>query len=225
MADHTQASRRRVVERRPGSLPAMIVEDLENLIISGALKGGDRINESALAERLGVSRGPVREACRRLERGRLAEFRVNRGMFVREISAEQAAQLYDIRAGLFTLAGRLAAENAAPAVLEALTRQVAELGRCPDIGHYYPRNVDLHRALVALSGNPRLGELYDDTSKELHLYRRQGLDSPEARAVSNAQHERIVAAIAARDPTMAAKLMEEHILTGKQRLLAARPHA
>ncbi|MFI6504482.1 FCD domain-containing protein [Nonomuraea typhae] len=221
MADHTEALRRRVAERQLSSLPAMIAEELENMIITGALKGGDRINESALAVRLGVSRGPVREACRQLERSRLAEFRTNRGMFVRKITVAEAAQLYDIRASLFALAGRLAAENAASAAVKALTRQVAELGECPDIGHYYPRNVDLHRALVALSGNPRLGELYDDISKELHLYRRPGLASPQARTVSNAQHEQIVTAIAAGDAARAAQLMEEHIQSGRQRMLSA----
>ncbi|MFD9948593.1 GntR family transcriptional regulator [Nonomuraea sp. NPDC059023] len=224
MGDYTDALRRRVAERQATSLPQLIVEELENMIINGTLKGGDRINESALAMRLGVSRGPVREACRQLERSRLAEFRANRGMFVREISVEQAAQLYDIRASLFGLAGRLAAGRAGEDDVAELLEVVERLRGCADMDHYYPLNVDLHRRLVALSGNPRLVELYDDISKELHLFRRHGLEPDTARQTSNAQHREIVERIAAGDAVTAGRLMEEHILAGKGRMLGGAPH-
>ncbi|MEG8179563.1 FCD domain-containing protein [Nocardia terpenica] len=216
------ALQRRVAERQSTSLPHLIVEDLERMIINGALRGGDRINESALALRLGVSRGPVREACRHLERTRLVEFRTNRGMFVREISVDEAAQLYDIRASLFGLAGRLAAAHTDAAGLEqprALVRRLA--GAVEQMNDYYPLNVDLHRRLVALSGNPRLVELYDGVSKELHLFRRHGLETAAARGISNAQHGEILDALAAADTATAGRLMEAHILAGKERMLAA----
>ncbi|WP_067531128.1 FCD domain-containing protein [Nocardia crassostreae] len=225
MAEHRDAMnalQQRVAERQSTSLLQFIAAELEKMIINGMLKGGDRINESALALQLGTSRGPVREALRQLEYGRLVEFRTNRGMFVREISVDEAAQLYDIRAALFGLAGRLAAVNATPADVEALRAKVTRLDDAvPAVDDYYPGNVDLHRALVGLSGNPRLIELYDDVSKELHLFRRHGLETETARNTSNCQHAEIIDCLAAQDPENASRLMEAHIRSGKERMLAA----
>ena len=212
------ALQRRVAERQATSLPHLIVDQLESMIINGVLKGGDRINESALAVQLGVSRGPIREACRQLERGRLVEFRANRGMFVREISVDEAAQLYDIRATLFGLAGRLAAARATASDIAALRAEVDDLEDAP-LDDYYPGNVALHRAIVALSGNPRLVELYDNVSKELHLFRRHGLEPSSARHTSNDQHRAILDRLEAGDAT-AGDLMEQHILAGKSRMLS-----
>lgn len=216
----SSALQRRVAERQSTSLPHLIVEELEQMIITGVLKGGDRINESALAMRLGVSRGPVREAGRHLERSRLVEFRANRGIFVREISVEEAAQLYDIRASLFGLAGRLAASRAGRTDCDVLRAQVNRLDEATTMDDYYPRNVDLHRQLVALSGNDRLVDLYDNISKELHLFRRHGLEPATARDTSNEQHRHIIDHLEAGNAHEAAHLMEAHILAGKTRMLA-----
>lgn len=224
MADEIEAMtalQRRVADRQAASLPQLIVEELERMIITGALKGGDRINESALAMRLGVSRGPVREACRQLERSKLVEFRTNRGMFVREISVQEAAQLYDIRASLFGLAGRLAAARLGERDAGTLRAKVERLEEAAGMDGYYPLNVDLHRHLVALSGSPRLAELYDSVSKELHLFRRHGLESTSARRTSNDEHRRILDHLEAGRADEAARLMEAHILSGKSRMLAA----
>ena len=212
--------RRRVAERQATSLPDLIVTELEEMIITGVLRGGDRINESALATRLGVSRGPVREACRQLERSRLVEFRVNRGMFVREISVPEAAQLYDIRASLFGLAGRLAAARVDADDADALRTTVQRLDDTTSMDDYYPLNVELHRRLVALSGNPRLVDLYGTISKELHLFRRHGLEPVAARRTSNEQHRAIIDRLQAGDADGAAHLMADHILAGKRRMLA-----
>nr|WP_052478092.1 FCD domain-containing protein [Kibdelosporangium sp. MJ126-NF4]CEL16090.1 Predicted regulator PutR for proline utilization, GntR family [Kibdelosporangium sp. MJ126-NF4]CTQ94016.1 Predicted regulator PutR for proline utilization, GntR family [Kibdelosporangium sp. MJ126-NF4] len=223
MPDHPEtmtALQQRVAERQASSLPQLIVEELENMIITGALRGGDRINESALAMRLGVSRGPVREACRHLERSRLVEFRANRGMFVREISVDEAAHLYDIRANLFGLAGRLAAARTSTADADRLRTRIDQLEAATSRDDYYPLNVELHRALVALSGNDRLVELYDTISKELHLFRRHGLEPAPARHISNDQHRTIVDHLQSGNADQAARLMEDHILAGKNRMLA-----
>src|SRR3546814_19342740 len=72
--------------------------ELEGMIVSGELSGGDRLNETVLAERFGVSRGPVREACRGLERSGLIRFVANRGVFVREMNVKEALELFDVRA-------------------------------------------------------------------------------------------------------------------------------
>jgi DNA-binding GntR family transcriptional regulator len=215
-----QMLQQRVADRRMMSLPKLIVDELEQLIVAGVLRAGDRINESAIAMRLGVSRGPVREACRQLERSRLVEFRLNRGMFVREISVHEAGQLYDVRAGLFGLAGRLAPTRLDTEAAEILRAKVRRLAEADGIDTYYPLNVEFHHHLVSLSGNSRLAELYADVSKELHLYRRHGLESEAVRRTSNEEHRRIVEHLVAGETEAAAKLMEAHIIAGKTRMLA-----
>src|SRR6202158_3949309 len=97
--------------RRAETLCSLVGEELERMIIRGELQAGDRINESALEQMLGISRGPIRGACRRLEKSNLVRVVTNRGVFVREMSVAQAAEVYDVRAHLFGLAGRLAASR------------------------------------------------------------------------------------------------------------------
>src|SRR6202022_4465731 len=98
-----------VKSRRAETLSSLVAE--ERMIIRGELQAGDRINESAMAEMLSISRGPIREACRSLEKSNLVRVVMNRGVFVREMSVAQAAEIYDVRAHLFGLAGRLAAKS------------------------------------------------------------------------------------------------------------------
>src|SRR6202051_2423256 len=90
--------------RRAESLSSLVAEELERMIIRGELQAGDRINESALAQVFSISRGPIREACRSLEKRNLVRVVTNRGVFVREMSVAQAAEIYDVRAHLFGLA-------------------------------------------------------------------------------------------------------------------------
>src|SRR5579872_4409960 len=157
--------------RRAETLCSLVAEELERMIIRGELQAGDRINESALAQMLSISRGPIREACRSLEKSSLVRVVANRGVFVREMSVAQAAEIYDVRAHLFGLAGRMAATRATDRDIAGLLAMVQEMERAKDIDAYYPLNVAFHARLVELSGNSRLAELYKTLSKELHLFR------------------------------------------------------
>src|ERR1700694_461398 len=178
------------------------------MIIRGELQAGDRINESAMAEMLSISRGPIREACRSLEKSNLVRVVMNRGVFVREMSVAQAAEIYDVRAHLFGLAGRLAVRG-----------KVAEMQEAKDIDTYYPLNVDFHARLVELSGNKRVAELYNALSKELHLFRRRGLVEHDSMVLSNQEHVRIIEALRDHNCDLAERTMADHILAGKARLL------
>ena len=90
-------------------LQAMVRDRIEHMILSGELKAGEHLNENALAAELNVSRGPIREATRSLADAGLLTIMRNRGAFVREISLEDVLHVYDVRAGLASVAGRLAA--------------------------------------------------------------------------------------------------------------------
>ena len=96
-----------ISQRRSKTLSTIVCEAIEEMIISGELEAGDRINESALAGRLGVSRGPIREACRSLEQAGLLVSATNHGMYVREMTLDEARDLYEVRGSLAGLTGRL----------------------------------------------------------------------------------------------------------------------
>src|SRR5580692_3758394 len=153
--------------RRAETLSSLVAEELERMIIRGELQAGDRINESALAQVFSISRGPIREACRSLEKSNLVRVVTNRGVFVREMSVAQAAEIYDVRAHIFGLAGRLAASRVSKRDIDELSAMVREMERARDIDAYYPLNVGFHARLVELSGNARLADLYKSLSKEL----------------------------------------------------------
>lgn len=216
-------------DRRDKSLSSLAAEELERMIINGELQAGDRINESTLAQMFGISRGPIREACRSLEKSSLVRVVANRGVFVREMNVAQAAEIYDVRAHLFGLAGRLAAERVTRRDTEELRRMVDEMECARDIDAYYPLNVAFHSRLVELSGNSRLVDLYKSLSKELHLFRRRGLVQGESMASSNREHVRIIEALRDGNADLSEREMVRHIEAGKTRLLkgaaAASPRA
>jgi DNA-binding GntR family transcriptional regulator len=211
--------------RRAETLSSLVTEELERMIIRGELQAGDRINESALAQMFSISRGPIREACRSLEKSNLVRVVTNRGVFVREMSVAQAAEIYDVRAHIFGLAGRLAASRVSSREVEELLAMVAEMREAKDIDSYYPLNVAFHARLVELSGNSRVAELYYSLGKELHLFRRRGLVGGDAIVLSNREHLYIVEALRDHSCELAERTMADHVLAGKARMLeSAKKH-
>jgi DNA-binding GntR family transcriptional regulator len=206
--------------RRTESLASLVAEELERMIIRGELQAGDRINESELAQMFSISRGPIREACRSLEKSNLVKLVTNRGVFVREMSVAQAAEVYDVRAHLFGLAGRLAASRISLRDVAELRARVAEMEEAKDIDTYYPLNVSFHARLVEMSGNKRVAEIYTGLSKELHLFRRRGLlIRNDSLVLSNGEHVKIIEALRNHSCELSERTMTDHILAGKARLL------
>jgi DNA-binding GntR family transcriptional regulator len=209
---------------RTQSLTSLVQREVERLILTGELAPGERINEQHLAARLQVSRGPVREALRGLEKARLVEARVNRGVYVREISVEQALEIAEMR-GLITgyVCARLATASTAEqrAHLARLIEDMDAAIAAGDAPAYYERNLAFHDALMDFAANARAKEMYDALVKESHLTRRKSLFSPRAMAESNAEHRVILDAIRNSDPAAARAAGEAHIVGGKRRFLDA----
>jgi DNA-binding GntR family transcriptional regulator len=204
--------------RRTQSLTSIIRRELERMISHGELRAGERLNENALAAKLGVSRGPIREACRGLEQGGLVDVVVNRGVFIREIGAREAAELYEIRAALYCLAGRLLAPIVTDEQLRVLSAHLDEMDAAitaGDLNAFYPGNLRFHEAIVEFSGNGRLMAECTAIHREMHLLRRRALDMPGRMQISNAEHRSIVARLAARDADRAAAELEDHVLTSR----------
>ena len=218
------AAEQAVEQRRSQTLVSICETEIERLILEGELGRGARINELALAARLRLSRGPLREACRSLVQAGLLEARANRGFFVRKLARKEVVDLYDLRAGLMRLAGELVAQRVSENGLARLRELVAGMDTAretADTSAFRELNAEFHAVLVDAADNTRLKQVYDGLAKELRLFRRRGLASGEAMGASNREHHAIVEAIAARDTAGAATAMAHHILQGKARFLSA----
>lgn len=207
--------------------PALLAERaraaLERLILDGELPPGERLNEVALAARLGLSRGPLREALRGLERdGLVAPGAAGTGTTVRRLEAEELAELYDMRAVLqgFTCA-RLAAVIA-PAELDGLRARVAAMARAigdGDADAYYAGNLAFHDAMLDAARHRRSAALYRGLVKEAHLTRKLVLRRDANMRDSNAEHAAMLDAIAAGDAGRARAVGEAHVGGGRRRWL------
>ena len=203
------------------SLAVLIEAEVERMIMAGEIAPGDRVNENQLALRFGTSRGPIREALRSLEAGGLVELKPNRGVFVRSISLAEACAIYDVRAALFGLAGRLCAEHlSAPQVgeLKALVSAMEKAAAAKDFDSYYPLNLKLHEFIIDHSGNAVLASHYRDLVKMLHLFRARSLVQGGGLAISNSEHREMVDAIAAKDGERAHQAHFDHVMRARERL-------
>ncbi len=210
------------------SLPTLVQHELERMILAGDLPAGAKLNEADIAGRLGVSRGPVREAFRGLEASGLVRLEKNRGVFVREPSIDEADQIYELRAVLDEFAGRRAAEVATPDELRELKAHVERMERAAargDADNYHALNVAFHERLVALAGNAKFVQLYRRLVNELNLFRRASLELSGILPQSVREHRAIVERIAARQPAAAGRLLYEHVMQSRNRMHEARSGA
>ena len=207
------------------SLTTLVQRELERRILAGELEPGDKLTEEEIAGNLNVSRGPVREAFRALEQAGLVRMEKNRGVFVRQVSVEDADEIYEVRAGLDELIGRLLAMRIQPgqlAELRDLLKKMQKAARARSVDDYYPLNVKFHDRLAEFTGNRTLVAHYRRLVNELHLYRRETLArGADSFPISTREHSEIVDALARRDSDRAGKLMYEHAMESRDRLHAA----
>jgi len=202
-----------------------VFDQIRTAIVKGELAPGSKVNEPQLSKRYGISRGPLREAIRRLEGCKLVEIKPNVGAKVISLNSEQAIEIYEIRESLEGLACRLAAARITPAdcskLRDLLTQHEQEIesenGRL-----YYQKegDLDFHYLIVQLSGNGRLfdllcGELYH----LLRLYRCHTSSEPFRPQQAFKEHHQIVDALEIRDGELAELLMQRHIAGAKQTLI------
>jgi DNA-binding GntR family transcriptional regulator len=202
--------------------PAAIAQELKQLIYDGAFKPGDRLNEAALALRMGTSRGPIREAIRILAGTGLVTAVLNRGVFVRQVSVREMLEIYELRALVFGFAAERAAEHVTDrerARFESLLDRMDAASQVADHGLYYELNLQFHQLILELSHSQRAQRQYEDYVKELHLFRRQNFNRPGNMRTSNIEHRRIYDAIAKGQPAKAKQQAALHIDAGRQRLL------
>jgi phosphonate utilization transcriptional regulator len=213
------------------SLTRLVAGSMEDLILGGQLAPGSKLNETSLAQRFGISRGPLREALRMLEESGLIRQEKNRGAQVRTIALSEAADIYDVRAGLDAAAGRLLAERITPEQLKTLRDMTAAMREVQsgDVDRFHQLNLGFHDAIVGMTGNPVLIDQYRRLTRLLALFRRRNLLAPMAIPHFAEEHSAIVDLLEARDAAGAAEALFAHARGGRQRMLqggelAGAPH-
>lgn len=209
---------------RVQSLGEKVRTVLEAMIASGELPPGTRLNEVALARRLGVSRGPVREAARALEKTGLVTVILNRGAFVRTLGIDEAMQVYELNSVMFGFAASRLAVSCTGEQAMVLRSLVAEMDRAiadQEREAFFTGNTLFHERLLAYSGNAVLEQVYLEHTRKLVLLRRRSFDRVGNMAEANAEHRRLLEAILAGDAALARQLGEAHTRSGRGRFLAA----
>ncbi|MBC8057505.1 MAG: phosphonate utilization associated transcriptional regulator [Rhizobiales bacterium] len=202
------------------SLTSVVQGELERMIVSGELAPGAKLTESALAARLGVSRGPLREAFRMLDEAGLVRTEKNRGVFVRDLPVAEAIEIFDLRAAMEELVGRRLAEQITPTQLKeirGLVDQMEQAVKAKDAPRYHLLNLGFHDRLVELAGNGKLTAIYRKLIKELSLFRRLNLADGVLMPTSVTEHRQIVKAIGSGDSQAAGKAMFDHVIESKER--------
>ena len=203
------------------SLTRLIVEAIEEMILAGELLPGTKLNEIALAQKFGISRGPLREAFRSLEETGLIRQEKNRGAWVREVKLSEAADIYDVRAGLDACAGRLLAQRITPEQLLTL-REMTQAMRsvhADEISRFHELNLRFHDCIVTMTGNAILTGHYRKLCKLLALFRRRNLLAPMAIPHFAEEHSAIVDLLEARDALGVSEALYAHAQGGRQRML------
>ncbi|MCT8331583.1 GntR family transcriptional regulator [Albidovulum sediminis] len=207
------------------SLSELVRKEIEAMIIAGHFAPNERINELSLATQCGVSRAPVREACRALAAIGLLEYIPNRGLFVRQMDEAELREVDIARGFAFGAVAWSLAENASAMQVHELRGHILrmeEVVRSGSVGAYYPLNVSFHQALCDMCGNRRLAATYQGFARELHVQRFRGLSAPASLELSNREHGEIVEAIAESNPQAAFDAARGHVMNGYARILEQR---
>lgn len=204
------------------SLTTLVQSEIEKMILDGVIAAGSKLTESTLAEQLGVSRGPVREAFRMLEEAGLVRTEKNRGVFVRSLPLEEVLEIFELRAVLEQFVGTKVAQMATTTDvrdLKARVRAMDQAAKQGDSAMYHRENLAFHDRLLELAGNAKLTITYKRLVNELRLCRRQNL-TPQTMKVFTAEHKEIVRCIAAGDADATAQAMLAHVQGSRDRTVA-----
>jgi DNA-binding GntR family transcriptional regulator len=194
------------------SLRERIVEHLRDAILTGDLPAKTRLREPELAQRLAVSRTPLREAIRQLEAEGLVASLPRLGTFVTDLTPQDLEETYAIRAILEGLAARQAAEHADRAEAASLRALLDELGhKTANYRVYHEAAGRFHDAIFVLSGNKRLRVMYETLTRQVARLRTLSLAVGKRPETSLREHRRIADAILRGKGAEAERLMRAHV--------------
>lgn len=197
------------------SLVSAIVESIEDRILSGELKPGERIAEQKLCEQLEVSRSPVREAFIILENQGFLVKQARKGVTVAMATLKEAVDAYTIRANLESLATYLTVKNNRHGLVEelkALNREVEAACSAGNKMKYYRLNDQFHETIINECGNEKLIQMLALFSKQTARYRKEVLSIPGRMEESLKKHEILISSLESGDAEGAEKIRKDSIL-------------
>jgi DNA-binding GntR family transcriptional regulator len=196
---------------------------LRALIVEGGIAPGQKLNERELAERLQVSRTPLREALKLLTAEGLVEHLPNRGAIAVRLSADDVTHAFEVMAALEGLSGELACariSDAEVAELQALNYEMRAHHARRDLSAYYRLNARIHQAINRAARNPVLSEIYDRLNARLQALRfRSNFDTDKWDAAVR-EHDAMIDALSARDGARLRRILAEHLRHKRDVVLA-----
>ncbi len=203
-------------------LREIVFEAIREAILNGTLKPGERLMEIQLAEEMGVSRTPVREAIRKLELEGFVVMMPRKGAYVAGMSMKDIADVFELRGALEGLAGGLAAERITEEELEHLERLLVKIGECVqsnDLEGLIETDTEFHDVLFKATRNERLVQIISNLREQIQRFRSASLASPGRMKYAFEEHKQIVEAISDRNIELAQKLAAEHIENAENTML------
>jgi DNA-binding GntR family transcriptional regulator len=208
-------------------LRELVFESLREAIISGVLPPSERLMEIQLAEEMGVSRTPVREAIRKLELEGLVVMIPRKGAYVAGMSMKDIVDVFEIRGALEGLAAELAAERATDEELEAMERYLVKISEeidNGDLSKVVETDTDFHTLIYKASRNARLSQIINNLREQIQRFRTTSLSYPGRMKIALEEHRKIVEAVSSRDGDLARKLAQEHIENAENTMMGMIQH-
>ncbi|WP_256369537.1 GntR family transcriptional regulator [Moorella sp. E306M] len=199
-----------------------VYEEIKEAIINNTIKPGTMIQERVLAEKLGVSRTPVREALRRLNSEGLIELIPGKGATVTKITIEDIREIMQVREPLECLAVKLAAERIQPQDIKYLEDMIANWDKeinCSDqinFQSFSTKDIAFHEYIVEIAGNKRLASILNMLRDQIRRITFLTQDNKARIETSFPQHLKILEALKQRDPAAAEENMRQHMQSIKE---------
>ena len=212
---------KRLSEQRMRPIRDEVYDLIRQAIISGQYRPGDKLPEEELAEELGVSRTPVREALRKLEVENFVQHFSHRGVVVSQVNTAEILDLYEVRTHLECMLIRKAAQRATAADIVLLRKKLDQADAAQTVSRRLEAVEEFNDLLLRLSGSQQVLELQKRTREMLQRAVVSGHADPVRSKTAAAEHRAIVDALEARDPDLAERLVREH-LSNSSGLIAAR---
>jgi len=204
-------------------LREIVFETLREAIINGVLEPGERLMEIQLAEEMGVSCTPVREAIRKLELENFVVMVPRKGAYVAGISVKDIVDIFEVRAALEALAASLAAERITADELDEMERAVLNIHEAGDskIDNVVEGDSAFHDLLYRASRNQRLIQIITLLQEQIQRFRTTSLSQPGRIKHAVDEHKNIIKAISEHNVELAGSLAREHIEVAEQIFLNA----
>ena len=192
-----------------------VADVLRDRIIKGVLPAGERLVERKLSAELNVSRTPIREALKLLQADSMIDISRHKGAQVKEFSAQQALELFDVIASLESLAAERLAERITEDQLDALEQlheKMLTQYRAGNADEYFNLNSEIHEKILTSCGNPILQQIHTKMMARARRGRFMAIMNPDRLRAAVQEHELLMIAFRAKDAEAARKIWRLHLL-------------